>query len=215
MSDNESICSRRSNWADKFDTATGKYVCGDCGKVFDRVDAIRKHCNRDHPVAKEKATLTKVVKDVAMGKWRCPYCPDSPHETPGGLRKHVARRHPTEPRVSLKEATSTEGQATPATGPPKSKVVVPAPKEAGVLAAMTRLAGYDVRPDPVALEEGENSKRARIATMAATAAAVLAGKKRPAKTSADKLVGQKLAKVREVDKVGRAETRRTTRVACH
>ena len=63
--------------------------------------------------------------------------------------------------------------------PPKSKVVVPASKPGGVLAAMTRLAGYNVTPVPDPRPEEDEFKRARKATMAAAAEAVLVSRSRP------------------------------------
>ena len=100
------------------------------------------------------------------------------------------------PGMALKEATPSDGTKAPlAMGPPKSKVVVPIPQKTGVLAAMTRLAGYDVTPelDVRSKKEGE-LRRARTETLALAAEAVLAGKKRPARTLPDDVADRKRAK---------------------
>jgi uncharacterized C2H2 Zn-finger protein len=187
MSDNESVCSRRSTWGDKFDASTGKWACPDCEKTFGSPDALRKHSNRTHPVAKGKVPRTALTKDEGTGTWKCPYCKvGRTHATRDSLRKHVAQEHSSEPGSALKKANAAGGaMSLPAMGPPKSKVVVPKLKKTGVIAAMTRLAGYDVTPetDGRLREEEDEFGRARKAAMAAAAAAVLTGGKRPAKSS--------------------------------
>ena len=188
MSDNESVCSRRSQWKDKFDTASGKWKCPECGSVFNSSETLRKHSHRKHPVDKGEVKSTPRVKDVDSGKWKCPYCKkDNDLVTRNGLRMHVAQVH-SKPVVALeKAAASTGGAKRPAPmGPPKSKVVVPAPKEAGVLAAMTRLAGYEVMPETDARVE-EELRRARTATLVAAAEAALASRKRFATDSPSKV----------------------------
>ena len=197
MSDDGSVCSHRSRWADKFDGATGKWVCTECAKAFNNVDALRKHSNRAHPVAKDKVVFTTVVRDSNTSKWKCPHCPDgSFHATQSSFRKHVARRHPAMPGMALKEATPSDGTKAPlAMGPPKSKVVVPIPQKTGVLAAMTRLAGYDVTPELNVCSKKEGELRcARTKTLALAAEAVLVGRKRPARTLPDDVADRKRAK---------------------